>query len=499
MRKKYFYCFTLILILAGSYNCFAQEKLEGKALQEDIRVIEDLIKGYSLKLSKEEISNLEKLVSKHEKVLANEAFTAMEFFNYLILIDWNTQFDEHASISIGEEVLLPLLESSKLFPIPIKILESKIVVNSEDVEIPFCSILHSINGISFDSLFNKIIGVPMDSFYRRTLERQFSILYLIKKGSINDFTIAYSTINAPDKRVEKTVSGVGFNKYREVFDNVTFPSSKNKLIETAHYPNTHTFMLQLNSFDWGKNEKSGLFGFMTANSKLFDKKFKKIFKEISKKDIQNLVIDLRYNTGGIIEVPGLLYKYIALEAFEEDATLEIKSFDLPHMELIKEISGVPIEKIAQVKGLLSRYEKKFIKSDSTYVWETWQNKITQPAKNAFKGQVYLLVGGKSISSSAYFTALFKSKKRGIIIGDKLGGSHKALTAGQLLTYQLPNSKINITVPLMLLNFSKQLYEQVPEEKIIPESQLSEQEKLNYFINKKDGEFEKVVEMIGELE
>jgi len=52
---------------------------------------------------------------------------------------------------------------------------------------------------------------------------------------------------------------------------------------------------------------------------------------------------------------------------------------------------------------------------------------------------------------------------------------------------------------MLLNFSKQLYEQVPEEKIIPESQLSEQEKLNYFINKKDGEFEKVVEMIGELE
>jgi hypothetical protein len=95
--------------------------------------------------------------------------------------------------------------------------------------------------------------------------------------------------------------------------------------------------------------------------------------------------------------------------------------------------------------------------------------------------------------------MFKSQNRGLVVGEELGGSHHAITAGKTLTYVLPNTRIKVTVPLMIVNFSKELYQAVPELKVRPDLELSFEEAYRYFINEEDAVLEKTLELIAENE
>jgi hypothetical protein len=88
------------------------------------------------------------------------------------------------------------------------------------------------------------------------------------------------------------------------------------------------------------------------------------------------------------------------------------------------------------------------------------------------------------------------EQRDTIVGEAIGGSHHSITAGTDITYQLPHTGIKATVPLMLINFSDELYKKVPEMYIIPDVELSEETYYNYFLLQQDPELETVFELIG---
>ena len=497
MRKYVLTLFFAIITLSYSYT---QEKLEADLLKEDLRIIGDIAIGLSPKLSGEDKTRIDQLIRKKQEELEGKSLTSPEFFNFLSEINFRTRFDEHASLSLAGDAVIPLLNASKLFPLPIKIIENTIAVNTENGQLPFGSKIYSVNGIAMDSLLSSFSRHYEATFTRRRMELQFSLIYLIKKGSFEQFQVEYSLPSDPGIRLRKSIDGIDFETYNSVFNEIIFPLKQERLenlINTEFLEESNTYYLQLNSFNWDNSAKKGLLHFLNTEHKNFEKRFTTLFREITNTNAENLIIDLRFNQGGNVKVPAVLYSFLTAEPFSQEIRITIPDFEIPNIELINRISRETIEDEKEVKKFIRLYEKQFaMQGDSMFVWNLVENEKIQPSPNAFKGKVYLLVSGRSISSAAYFAALFKSHKRGLIVGEEMGGSYRSLSAGQILAYTIPNSKIELEAPIMEVNFSDQLYQTIQREKILPDLQFSEEDRYRFFLEKKDIELEKILEMIN---
>ena len=157
-----------------------------------------------------------------------------------------------------------------------------------------------------------------------------------------------------------------------------------------------TAYFQLKSFDWRLIEKYKLKA---------DKLYKDIFQEIAGANVQNLVVDLRYNTGGRSEFADEMLPYI-------------------------------------------------IKTESKEVYRTsvsWRGKkeafkLPVKSKWAFEGSVYILVNGKTFSAGATLARYLREYADAIAIGEEAGARYEGFVAGSKQDITLPNSKINIGIP-----------------------------------------------------
>ncbi|MCF6360637.1 MAG: S41 family peptidase [Cyclobacteriaceae bacterium] len=112
------------------------------------------------------------------------------------------------------------------------------------------------------------------------------------------------------------------------------------------------------------------------------------FKEMAKKGVENLIIDLRFNGGGSQESSIHLLKYLVNKPF---------------------------------------------------VYSTSKTDNQEPFSNSFKGQVYYLIDGEGNSTTGHFMSFVKELNLGIIIGEELG-STQFCTAGQTIC-RLTNTKL----------------------------------------------------------
>ena len=60
---------------------------------------------------------------------------------------------------------------------------------------------------------------------------------------------------------------------------------------------------------------------------------------------------------------------------------------------------------------------------------------------------------------------------------------------------LPNTKIELAAPIMVVDFADELYQKIDEEKITPDLIFSDDETYQYFLEKKDLEMERVFQLI----
>ncbi len=58
----------------------------------------------------------------------------------------------------------------------------------------------------------------------------------------------------------------------------------------------------------------------------------------------------------------------------------------------------------------------------------------------------LIINGLSFSTTADFSSVAKSDKRGTFIGEETGGGYYGNTSGETIKVELPNSKISIIIP-----------------------------------------------------
>ncbi|NJL77463.1 MAG: hypothetical protein HC892_22920 [Saprospiraceae bacterium] len=168
---------------------------------------------------------------------------------------------------------------------------------------------------------------------------------------------------------------------------------------------------------------------------------KNAFNEIKKRKVKNLVIDIRWNEGGQDEVLLFIGQNIVKQPIKIPTRQDLVRYN--------KIS-------AELKPYLSTWDNTFFDLspktkpfNKDYYQFTGEN-ITeiQPVKNAFEGNIYLLVNGSNSSATFYFAEIAKENKLATLIGEPTGGSQKGLNAGTMFFLRLPNSKIEIDIPII---------------------------------------------------
>ena len=174
--------------------------------------------------------------------------------------------------------------------------------------------------------------------------------------------------------------------------------------------------------------------FSTSLSKHY---LKKSFRQLKKKQIQHLVIDVRNNGGGLIKTSLCLTRLIKQEPF-----IYADSIYATHRKL--RTDARVYKRFIYNLGLFFLSKKK---NDSMYAFKYFNNKQYSPLKNNYTGQVYVLTGGYSFSATTLFAAAVKGQKNVTIVGEETGGGYYGNNGVFIPEMILPNSKMRVRIPL----------------------------------------------------
>ena len=191
-----------------------------------------------------------------------------------------------------------------------------------------------------------------------------------------------------------------------------------------------------------KIDSTGTYGMMDLNG--FTKGglrrfFRKTFREVKQKNIQHLVIDLRSNGGGRVDLSTLLTKYISRKPFKVADSAFMKT------KFIKDKKHLVGKSLLINIGLVFTTKKK---SDGNYHAGRIERKLYQPKKrNHYDGKLYVLVAGGSFSATTVFTNAIKGQKNILVVGEETGGGWYGNNGLFIPDITLPNTKLRIRLPL----------------------------------------------------
>ena len=466
-----------LFLLLSTCFCFSQTELTDSQLKEDYDILKTVISELSPALTIDEKKNLIDYFESHKHELDGKSLSSIEFFRFLIELKANTKTDEHGALTLSADVMKEILtHNSILFPIPIVIMDDKLIVNHESLPLPYGSIIHEINDRKVGDILDDMLK-SKDAFSLRSLEPSFDVLFLIKFGRPDKFKVLYTAPNSTEA-LTVWVDPIDIKSREALYKDAVYPFDKeslSNLLNIKYFEDKDTYYIQLNSF----NSKADDDKFY----KSFEDEFDDIFKEIKKKEPKNLIIDLRYNYGGRMIIPSLFYSYIATKPFTEFMEIKVPDFNLPYKEYIHSIEGKTVDE-AEIDAILDNFKKPFNEGPEGFEHIVFNDVSIKPNKRAYEGKVYLLVGGRTFSAASHYVALFASENRGTIIGEQIGGSHKTITAGMQIQYELPNSKLIIGMPIGVFGFSESVTN-IPGKKIEPDIRIPEETKYHYFLKKED--------------
>ena len=172
------------------------------------------------------------------------------------------------------------------------------------------------------------------------------------------------------------------------------------------------------------------------------------FTEIKEKNVENLIIDLRENHGGIFMEGYYLLDYVADKPYKMWSTMEQKVSNQmmdqmkgwqgkKYFEKQMELYWKPI--FANDPEGLSSFEKmEGMKVGDPFILEA---PFTEPKPNPlrFDGNVYVLTSSYTFSGGAILASTFKDFGFGIIVGEETGDWATSYTS--LYGFTLPNSGI----------------------------------------------------------
>ncbi|HEX8277857.1 MAG TPA: S41 family peptidase [Segetibacter sp.] len=327
----------------------------------------------------------------------------------------------------------------KTFPVFLKVWDDSAVVvhnlSIGDTDLRRGTVVISINGIPIKKIIDSICQLISTDGYSNTFKYQlisfnFPAFYNNTYGVDAYYAIKYIDRAGNRKKkilqsIESTTNSLSRNP---LFLPAAVTKKQHRATKTRSNRNIKldsslsTALVSVNTFSKGK-----LIRF-----------FRSSFRKIKKQKVENLVLDLRLNSGGSVLACTRLSQYLIDRPFNVADTVATFNRSFPYKKFIKpwliywlsmRISGRRLE---DEKIHFRYFEKHYFKPKR---------------KNHFAGNIYLLTGGYTFSAATLVASNLKGQHNVTIVGEETGGGSYGNSAMLITKIVLPNTGLRITLPL----------------------------------------------------
>ncbi|MGB3469076.1 MAG: S41 family peptidase [Cyclobacteriaceae bacterium] len=339
------------------------------------------------------------------------------------------------------------------FPFYMYPLQGKLYVlfnGSEDLQIEPGYELVSINGLSTSQIIDKIFTHYWSDGYNDSGKLQslegllFSAFYYLFVDRSKKFDLVFK--NQEGKTVKTSVAPQTFNETNRKFsknpvNQSTLKAYKGSASKSWEYKvlkdveNTaHVVITGFGHKDVNDSE--------AAAQKMRDF-MNEMLRKLEKKNIDNLILDLRSNSGGWDAMAVELFSYLSksgrpIRFYNKNFTMTNDPEYLKYSDLAKEDYEDVLDELIPLENGMFRLKEK-----------DYDNlKEMSPKENRYKGDLYILIDHNTGSAAVEFAAIAKSEKTGIMVGEESGGAYEGANGGSFITMKLPESGFYIRIPLV---------------------------------------------------
>ena len=423
--------FVILLFL---YSCVSGQRTDGEKqytvsqINEDFQVfrktLEEAHPGLYWYNSREVLDKyFDSLVDS-----INQPMSSMEFIKFLLPAVAKIRC-AHTTIRPGEDLKPEMLRKRKLFPLNLAFLHGAVFLKDSLIQIK------SINGTPINEIIDQIIAIiPADGFnktfkYHWMSTGGFQEGYALLFGEPEEFLIeGNDSSNNPVKLKLNAINGEEYLRSR----------SEAHTQMKLSFPDSSSALLSINSF--------------VISGPAFISEIENAFEKIKLKKSTQLIIDLRNNHGGNNANVSRLYSFLSEKPFYHLKKTEVIGKQLTY--------GKYISNYREITDMGSNPSADGTRNvDFEYRGRTL---IPPASQNAFTGKLIVLANGGTGSAASEFVALVHGNKRGLIVGEETGGCYYGSTGGTYARLVLPNTGINVTIPMVRIhNYVEETFTEQP--------------------------------------
>ena len=503
--RKLLFCQILLCLL--SIPLFAQsidDTFAKKTMQSDLKIFKKIRAAANSGLYKYRTKTQIDSIYQWAEQAIEESSTYLDFYNIICQL---TDFEgsAHNATRLAAKYKENLRrEESGYFPYPIKWIAGKWIVNFENEAIPVGAEILKINGVPIEEIILNLYKYHttdgVNSTGKRTgIRSGFSINYRFRYGRHEEYVVTYKT-HEDNSVKDKTLNSVSyasywknFNKrFSKSFDQIYYADLKENEKYKYEQINASTGHLTIYTFSMG-NEKS-------ATHKRYLAFLDSTFNSIKLANIENLIVDVRNNSGGTDPNDLVTYSYLTNRTFQENTQAWISFNKIPYLKYA--YTKIPrfLRPIGVVfTGYNRNFRKQFpVEKDGNYFQDETSDdrQIRKPRDNAFTGNIYLLINPEVASAASLFAAMVAGIENTTVIGEETVGGYFGHNGHTPLGYILPESKIETFFSVVNLEQdvprkSNQKYNRG----IIPDYKVSQSHKD--YLQHEDTQLEFVLEKLKE--
>jgi hypothetical protein len=312
-------------------------------------------------------------------------------------------------------------------------------LNRKDSILKRGTLITGINGLSSTQLMETMFGYMTEdgiannvNFLR--LSNNFPYYHRNIFGISREYTVNYTDTNGNAKTL-----------HIPVFDPPKDSSRRNRIAPLVKRTKAEIKKQQLQNIrslaiDTANN--TAVITLNTFSTGHLRKFLRQTFRYIKKAAIKNVVLDIRSNGGGRINLSTLLTKYVTRIPFKvADSAFCVSRTLHPYTRYVK---GKFINNLA---FLFLTHKKE----DGHYHFGIWERR-TYHAKhhNHFDGDLYVLINGQTFSASTLFSHTVKGQTGITLVGEEAGGGNYGNNGIMIPDITLPNTHLRVRLPLFRL-------------------------------------------------
>lgn len=297
----------------------------------------------------------------------------------------------------------------------------------------------TMEGMRVDSLDHRPVAEIMDKLMGFRSGDGYSPVFM--ETMINwkvNFSSLYMAYFKPDTIVTASLSKNGKKR------TLRLPYTKAKIPFTGKQNQEFIFSTPNHRFWVDSISGAGVLRIAAFNPQKKVKRFyRNVFNYLNEHDISDLIIDMRWNTGGNIHEAEKLLSYTV------DTTVFFT------LERSKSALGRYTTFMSNYLAFMNFIKRKVIsfarryRKGELFILE----QKTKPQKeDRFSGNVYVIQNGFTASSGSFVSTYLKKHVNAVIVGTESGGGAAGNNGLFYATSKLPHSKIQVRLPQYWLNY-----------------------------------------------